>query len=95
MRELTSPDFRLGDEDSGDTIDAFLGRLKKRMRRSEEIEYEKRILNLDVGDTDTVVLYEYNSRLWEYNSSTPTIESGLQEMVWRRKNDGWILTRLR
>lgn len=95
MRDLTSPDFRLGDEDSGDTIDVFLEELKDRTRRSKKVEYDKRILNLDVGDTDTVVLYEYNSRLWGYNSSTPTINSGLQEMVWRRKNDQWILTRLR
>jgi predicted Zn-dependent protease len=95
MRDLTSPEFRLGDEDSGDTRGAFLGELEKRMRRSRKIEYDKRLLSLDVGDTDTVALYEYNSRLWGYDSSTPTIQSGLQEMVWRREDDRWILTRLR
>lgn len=95
MRDLTDTSFRLGDATSGDTVGDFMEELDRRVRSSRKVEYNKRLLKLDVGDTDTVVVYEYESRLWGYGDSSPTINDGLQEMVWRRRNGTWRLSRLR
>lgn len=95
MRDLTDTSFRLGDATSGDTVGDFMEELDRRVRSSRKVEYNKRLLKLDVGDTDAVVVYEYESRLWGYGDSSPTINDGLQEMVWRRRDGTWRLSRLR
>lgn len=95
MRDLTDTSFRLGDATSSDTVGVFMDDLERRVRSSRKVEYNKRLLSLDVGDTDTVVVYEFNSRLWGYGDSSPTINDGLQKMIWRRRNGTWRLSRLR
>lgn len=95
MRELMSSDFRFGSKDSAETTAEFMDTMESRMRRSEKIEYNTQLMKLDVGDTDAVLLYEFSSRRWIPGKEKPVLEDGIQEMVWRRKNDQWRLSRLR
>jgi hypothetical protein len=95
MRSLISPKFHLGSEESGDTVADFMATIRERVRHSRKIEYDNRLMELDVGDTQAKVIYEFTSRRWPGGSTEPTINDGLQEMTWQRDKDQWRLIRLR
>lgn len=95
MKKLMSDDFRLGDDSSSETTADFMQDINRRIRTSQKIEYDKQLMKMDVGDTDAVVIYEYTSKRWQHDKEKPTINDGFQEMVWRREDDLWRLTRLR
>jgi len=95
LRAPLHPDFHLGDEGRGDTISTFVDQMRARFENTRRIEYEHRLLDLDVGDTHATVLYAYDSRRWEKGSDQPRIREGRQQLIWRKRRDQWYLIRLR
>ncbi|MFB6346531.1 MAG: M48 family metalloprotease [bacterium] len=94
LETMLAEDFRVGDEDSGDTSAQFLAELKDRFRDSVEINYDYRLLNLDVGDTQATIQYEFNSERKRPGTSVPKINNGVQLLKWRKKDASWYLKTL-
>lgn len=95
LRRRLHPDFRLGSEDDGETVPAFLKEMQERFEGTERIEYDYQLVDLDVGDTNATVTYEYDSKRWEHDRDQPVLDDGYQQLVWRTREGQWHLIRLR
>ncbi len=95
IRDRLHPDFRLGDEDEGGTVPAFVGQMRRRFDGTRRIEYDYQLMDLDVGDTNASVTYEYESKRWETDREQPVLNDGYQQLIWRTQEGQWLLIRLR
>lgn len=94
---MLAEDFQVGPEDASDTRTRgeFLNELHQRFRRSIDIEYEYRLLNLDVGDTQATIQYEFKDTRHHSGNSVPEINQSAQIIDWRREDESWLMKTLR
>lgn len=95
IKSMLHPDFYVGREDAGETTSDFVRDLERRFKRTRKIEYEYKLLDLDVGDTDATVFYEYEGRRWKTGRDQPVLSDGRQQLIWRKQDGPWLLIRLR
>jgi predicted Zn-dependent protease len=88
-------EFRLDLGDTEADADQFLSELAGRFDQADTIDYQFRLLNIDMGDTDATVTYEYRTRQWDYGAQYPSYRNGFQRLIWRREDSSWKLIRLR
>lgn len=94
---MLAEDFQVGPDGASDTStrSEFLNELNQRFRSSIKIEYEHRLLNLDVGDTQTTVQYEFKDTRHQSGNAVPTINQGAQTIDWRKEDESWRMKTLR
>lgn len=96
VRSYFHEDFKLDQGDTNATAQDFIDLLARRFDRADTIDYHYRLLNIDAGDTDATVTYEYRTQQWDVGADIPSYRDGVQRMVWRREEETpWKLIRLR
>lgn len=92
-KEFLHDDFEFQYEDSSgkEALENWLG---DKFEETEEIKYDYRLLNLDVSDTETTVIYTFKEENWFPEEEYPHVNSGQQKMVWRVADERWKLMKL-
>lgn len=96
VRSYFHEEFKLDQGDTESTAQDFINLLARRFDRADTIDYNYRLLNIDAGDTDATLTYEYRTQQWDEGAEIPSYRDGVQRMVWRREEESpWKLIRLR
>jgi len=96
MKAFFHEEFKMDRGDSNVSTDQFLSDIAQQFQDADTIQYSRRLIDLDVGDTDATITYEFQTKQWDRGSSTPSYTDGFQRMVWRKDKDSpWRLMRLR
>lgn len=97
IKSMLAKDFQVGSRDASDTRTRadFLEDLEGRFRRSVNIEYDYRLMDLNVGDTEATIQYEFKDTRHRAGSSVPQINQGLQAIDWRKRDQSWLMKTLK
>ena len=95
LRKLLHDEFEVGKGDEARSQNEFLEEQVRKFEKVEKIDYEYRLVDMDVGDTDARVVYEYKEMHWFEEQQEPRLIRNYQEFIWRYEDETWKLMRLR